>query len=236
MSQYLYAIADRLPEVWQPPVLTIGGCPAIACAVHDVVLIASRVERVPPIGPRALAIHRDIVTSAMDASALLPCPFGTVIADDQVERWLEARREMVEATLERVRGRVEMSVKLLRLDGYGGGTERRRRSEWTPAPAEAMRLRALGDRLIEQADIEDWCYRPSGSDVNAAAAVAFLMTRSEVDGFLTRIAPIAAHASGVAVVPTGPWPAYSFVPPLDRAPSAWSTVPAAAHLLDRRAG
>jgi hypothetical protein len=236
MSQYLYAIADRLPDAWQPPAMTVGGCPAIARAVHDVVLIASRVERIPPAGPRALAMHRDIVTSAMAAPALLPCPFGTVIADDQVERWLEARWEAVEATLERVRGRVEMSVKLLRLDGYGGVTERRRRSEWTPGAADALRLRALGDRLVEQADIEDWCYRPSGGDVNAAAAVAFLMTRNEVEGFLTRIAPIAAHASGVAVVPTGPWPAYSFVPPLDRAPSAWSTVPAAAQLLDRRAG
>jgi hypothetical protein len=236
MSQYLYAIADRLPDAWQPPAMTVGGCPAIARAVHDVVLIASRVERIPPAGPRALAIHRDIVTSAMGAPALLPCPFGTMIADDQLERWLEARRETVETTLERVRGRVEMSVKLLRIDGYGAATERHRRSEWTPGPAEAMRLRALGDRLVEQADIEDWCYRPSGSDANAAASVAFLMTPTEVDGFLTRIAPIAAHAGGVAVVPTGPWPAYSFVPPLDRAPSAWSIVPAAAHLLDRRAG
>ena len=95
----------------------ISGCPAVARPVHDVVVIASRVERVPLVGPRALAIHRDIVTAAMDAPALLPLPFGTLIADDQVERWLEARWETVEATLERVRGRVEMSVKLLRLDG-----------------------------------------------------------------------------------------------------------------------
>jgi hypothetical protein len=41
-----------------------------------------------------------------------------------------------------------------------------------------------------------------------------------MDAFLTRIAPIASRAAGIAVVPTGPWPAYSFVPAFDRFPLA----------------
>src|SRR5262249_683490 len=43
--------------------------------------------------------------------------------------------------------------------------------------------------------------------------------------FLARIAPVASRAVGVAVVPTGPWPAYSFVPAFDRPPLASSAVP-----------
>jgi hypothetical protein len=233
MSQYLYAIVDQIPETWQPPAMTVGGCPAIARPLHDVFVISSRVERVPPPGPRALALHRDVVVSAMDAPALLPLPFGTVTPDDQIERWLDARWDVVEPALDRVRDRVEMSVKLLRLDGDASATDRRRRPDGTPRTADATRLRALGDRLVEQASIEPWCYRPSGSDANVAAVVAFLMARAEVDGFLARIAPIAAHASGVAVVPTGPWPAYSFAPPLDPGPSAWASFSAGVHLLDR---
>jgi hypothetical protein len=42
----------------------------------------------------------------------------------------------------------------------------------------------------------------------------------EVDAFLTRIAPIASRAPGIAVVPTGPLPPYSFVPVFDRFPLA----------------
>ena len=57
-----------------------------------------------------------------------------------------------------------------------------------------------------------------------AASVAFLVPRAEVPALLARIAPIASRAVGVAVVPTGPWPAYSFVPVLDRLPPA-HTVP-----------
>jgi len=39
-----------------------------------------------------------------------------------------------------------------------------------------------------------------------------------VDALLARIAPVVSRAGSIAVVPTGPWPAYSFAPPLDRPP------------------
>jgi hypothetical protein len=52
------------------------------------------------------------------------------------------------------------------------------------------------------------------------AALAFLVPRGEVPAFLARIAPVASHADGVAVVPTGPWAPYSFVPDLGRVPLA----------------
>ena len=48
-----------------------------------------------------------------------------------------------------------------------------------------------------------------------AASVVFLVPREDVPAFLARIAPVAARAGNMAVVPTGPWPAYSFAPPLD---------------------
>ena len=50
----------------------------------------------------------------------------------------------------------------------------------------------------------------------------------------SRECAIRSHATGVAVVPTGPWPPYSFVPDFERAPLA--RVPAAAgDTVDRRA-
>src|SRR5262249_3120854 len=42
---------------------------------------------------------------------------------------------------------------------------------------------------------------------------------------LARIAPVASRAVGVAVGPTGPWPAYSFVPAFDRPPLSSSAGP-----------
>jgi hypothetical protein len=96
-----------------------------------------------------------------------------------------------------------MNVKLLRLSADG------------PARGE---LRALGERLVERASVETWRYRPAESAGNVGASVAFLLPAAEVPAFLTRIAPVASHAVGAAVVPTGPWPAYSFVPAFDQRP------------------
>ena len=80
-------------------------------------------------------------------------------------------------------------------------------------------LRALADALIERAALAQWRYRPSGSAGNVASAVSFLVPRADLGGFLARIAPVASHALGVAVVPTGPWAPYSFVPDLWKAPA-----------------
>jgi hypothetical protein len=60
--------------------------------------------------------------------------------------------------------------------------------------------------------------------------------RPDLTGFLSRIAPVASRAVGVAVVPTGPWPPYSFVPPLERAPSARVAAPSGLDPADRRVG
>jgi hypothetical protein len=81
----------------------------------------------------------------------------------------------------------------------------------------------------------EWRYRPSGSAGNVAASLAFLVPRGEVAGLLARIAPIASHAAGIAVVPTGPWPPYSFVPALGRTRTGW-TPSQAFHAAGRRAG
>src|SRR2546422_5798271 len=68
------------------------------------------------------------------------------------------------------------------------------------------------------------------------ASVAFLLPRGELADFLARIAPVASRAVGVAVVPTGPWPAYSFVPTFDRPPLAPAAPPPTDRAADRRAG
>ena len=109
-----------------------------------------------------------------------------------------------------------MSVKLLRLH-CGHSIDRTCRECADGAPG-VVQLRELAERLVSQAGIERWRYRSPGGGSNVAGSVAFLVARAEVDAFLARIAPIASRAAGIAVVPTGPWPPYSFVPSFDRFP------------------
>ncbi len=213
--RYLYAIVQGLPGTWRPPPGGVGGT-LVRQPFRELLLISTPVASPLPRTPSAEAGHDDVVASLLEAPAVLPFRFGTVVAEAELESWLEARWTRIRAALAELRGRVEMSVRLLPLD------------QRTPDSASARdltgaALRALADRLVERAGLTVWRYCPAGRGANLTASVAFLVPREEVPAFLARIAPVAARAENMAVVPTGPWPAYSFTPSLE----AWASVVAA---------
>jgi len=156
--------------------------------------------------------HHDILPVAA------PADFGVGSGPAWLDAWLAAHAALINTTLAQLRSSVEMNVKLLRLH-CGHSVDRTCRECADGAPG-VVQLRELAERLVTQAGIERWRYRSPGGGSNVAGSVAFLVARAEVDGFLARIAPIASRATGIAVVPTGPWPPYSFVPNFDRFPLA----------------
>jgi hypothetical protein len=207
---YMYAVVEGLPPAWRPPPAVVTAASVDRRPLGPLLLLGSMLDAVPPANPKTLALHHDVVASTLDAQAVLPFRYGTAVADADADAWLAAQRPAIEAALAQVRGCVEMSVKLLRLDG---GLEQQ------GGPGETE-LRALAEQLVDRAGIEQWRYRPAGTGGNVVASVAFLLPRAELAEFLARIAPVASRALGVAVVPTGPWPAYSFVPAFERPPLA----------------
>lgn len=223
---YMYAVVEGLPPAWRPPPAVVPGASVDRRRLGPLLLLGSALDAVPPANPKTLALHHDVVASTLDAHAVLPFRYGTTVAADEAETWLGAQRPALEAALAQVRGCVEMSVKLLRLDG---GIDPPR------GPGE-RELRALAEQLVGRAGVEPWRYRPAGSGGNVIASVAFLVPRTDLAEFLARIAPIASRATGVAVVPTGPWPAYSFVPAFDRPPLAVVPPPPPSSSTERRAG
>jgi hypothetical protein len=228
VNHYLYAIVDRLPARWRPPAAGVAGASVVPRRIDEVVVLSSLLESMPVAGPRMLAVHQDVVASVLDAPATLPFGYGTAVPAAGLEDWLATHRAAITAALGVVRGCVEMAVKLLRLDGHPGVGR-------GPGRPDEPQLQALAEALIERAALPQWRYRPSGSAGNMAAAVSFLVPRADLGGFLARIAPVASHAHDVAVVPTGPWAPYSFVPDLGRPPLA--RMPAGPfEVVGRRAG
>ena len=223
---YMYAVVEGLPPAWRPPPAVVASASVDRRRLGPLLLLGSTLDTVPPANPKTLALHHDVVASTLEAHAVLPFRYGTAVADGDADTWLGAQRAALEAALTQVRGCVEMSVKLLRLDS---GIDPPR------GPGEGE-LRALAEQLVSRAGVEQWRYRPAGTAGNVIASVAFLLPRAELAEFLARIAPIASRAIGVAVVPTGPWPAYSFVPAFDRPPLAVAPPPPQSSPPARRAG
>ena len=239
MNHYVYAIVERLPSRWRPPIAGLAGASVVPRRCDELVVLSSLLDTVPSPSPRSLALHQDVVATLVDAPATLPMPYGTAVPVAELPGWLAGHRATVTTALRAVRGCVEMTVKLLRLEGAIArklaGREGGHPSGPPPGDPGEVELRALAEALAERAALPQWRYRPSGNAGNVTAAVAFLVPRRDLAGFLARIAPVASHAAGVAVVPTGPWVPYSFVPELGR--TAVARVPVGAlDVSGRRAG
>lgn len=192
--EYLYAVVDGLPRRWRPPARGVAGAPVGARRVEDLVAVSSRLPAPPPRTFMSLTQHEDVVRALLDAEALLPLGFGTAVTD--AGTWIRTRLGLVRGALDRLRGSVEMRIRLLRLDaGLPEGA-----------------LAEVADRLVQSAGLPPARCRTQRRPLDTE--LAFLVPRTQIDTFLARLAPVAARAAGMAVVPTGPAPAYHFAPGL----------------------
>src|SRR5262245_29526956 len=168
-ADYLYAIVEGLPRRWRFDADGVGDGPVVARSLHDLVLISSAVDTVPPPTPRAVARHDEVIATALRALAVLPLPFGTVVPAFEVDGWLASHLALIHAHLPRLRRHLQMTVRLVSL---------------TPSAEAPASLRATAERLVERAGVPDWCYRDDGVQ---ASSLAFLVPRDGVGDFLARV-------------------------------------------------
>lgn len=213
MPYHLYGILERLPQAGHLSEAGVDDRPVHARRIGGLVVLTSLLERPPRPGPRALGQHLEVLTAMSAPGPLFPLRYGVTVPFADLAPWLAARTATIRAGLSLVRGRVEMRVSVLALH-FGEG--------------DPVRLRAVADRVTAAAGYGRCRRHVGGRTGNAAITLAFLVPRAEMDTFLARIAPVAARAGDVAVVPSGPWPAWTFVPTLDVAAPALGEAIAAA--------
>jgi hypothetical protein len=160
--------------------------------------------------------HEAVVEDLMESSTVLPMRFGTRVADEaDLQKVLHERRDEFEATIERVRGAVELGVRAqLRpvenaatvAAGAGPGStylleraERRRLADDT-----AARIHEPLARLARRSAARTGALEPG------SFKGAYLVDRDRVDAFRARVSELASEIEGASIVCTGPWPPYSF--------------------------
>jgi Gas vesicle synthesis protein GvpL/GvpF len=178
----LYAIAGRAG----PPLPELASVRELPC--NGLMALCGPAGEEEAVTEEALWRHEEIVEALMENRDLLPVRYGTRLADEQaVAREVAARSEELRAALERVRGAVELSLRV-----------RVREAGAMPNVHETLRPLA-----------RDAVARPV-HDEHEVLRNAYLVDRDAVGCFRDEVARLQEANPELALLLTGPWPAYSF--------------------------
>jgi hypothetical protein len=153
----------------------------------------------------ALWRHEALLERLMEERDLLPVRFGTRLPDEAAaRRAIDARHGELTAGLERVRGAVELALRVEARgaacsgDGTGRGYMTARAAGLRTAAAVHEPLAALARASV---------LRPGRELLRAA----YLVDRGAVDAFVALVTHLQrVHDDALALVCTGPWPPFSF--------------------------
>jgi hypothetical protein len=200
---WVYAIADR-PDL-------VPGAPLEAVTHDGVAAIFTRVEDAPSEpAPEALWAHEQVVEQLMADRAVLPMRFGTTLAgDDDLRGVLTERHDEFAAALDRVRGRVELGLRVMAT----GDPE--------PAPpptsgrdyvlSKLASARAAADLHEPLAQLAVDARRQPARGGDEVLRAAYLVDHATVARFRSAVDDLARSRPDLALLCTGPWPPYAFV-------------------------
>jgi hypothetical protein len=223
---YVYAIVDQ-PDLDLPAVRGFGGAPIGCLRVDDLMAITSPVEGAVPLSRDNLLCHERVIEALMRTRAVLPARFGTTTEGTQrIQQTLEAQGANFRANLDRVRGKVEIAVRV----GWQPEAEepiaRPRAADVRDGRSYMQALLAQSQRSQHQrATAEDLAARLTAGLADLADAAvekvlptpqlllkaAYLVRQEHVPEIKRRIETLRADHPALAILATGPWPAYSFV-------------------------
>ena len=192
------------PVPVRPPLrtMTVG---AISAVVRDG-------ARPPAPTDAALRRHDAIVrTVAAAARAILPVRFGTLVQDlEELRLLLGARQRALHERLRAVRGRVQMTVRVLEpvKEIVRSGRLQPARSGTAYLKARAAEHDVAGFAPVRDA-VRRWIRDERVEKRDGLASVYHLVPRGAAAGYRRALEQAAADA-GVRLVVTGPWPPYAF--------------------------
>ena len=222
---YLYAITDR-PD--QPP----GGGPGLGGEALQSVVCRDIAAIVSPLGvgevePTAANVwrHERVIEALMAERAALPARFGVALKSAQVmQERLAERYDAFAANLERVRGRVELGLRVLwrAAEPAPRATRERASGGYSYLMARLDEERhAETERRAAEAQVAELVHDLAPLAVDRVEAVlvtprlllnaAYLVDRRQVPAFEQAVRQQQAGHPELRFLCTGPWPAYHFV-------------------------
>lgn len=216
---YVYALTD----VARPAPFTSGKRKLQALEVKGVSAIVEAVRARRPVTEETLrAQHATVARLARRFEALLPVRFGAVFAPHDLAARMESDHEVIRRALERVRGRVQMTI---RLHGAPARPLPREASgtAWLIARIERDRLLRRTAAQVRRAVslfVDAERIDPGKGDLQGT--VYHLVKSQHVEPYTSAITAVAPALAPIRVTITGPWPVFAFAPELGRGRSRGS--------------
>lgn len=240
MMSYVYAVTDR-PNAPLPQQLGFGDEALAQVVFRDIgAVVSARCGPHVPAAADEVWRHEQVVESLMSAHAVLPMRFGTLLAScDEVESMLRRGYPHFVEDIARVRDHVEIGIRFLTLlkpeaapSTSASAQSRLPASDGIAQPAMTpgtayLRTKLLGeherrDRRHAELELVRKTYRILAEHAAAskldddsvdapALSAAFLVHRGGFASFRQLVARLADADRELALLCTGPWPAYSFV-------------------------
>ena len=214
---WVYAVCER-PEKWAPRGHGLAQAPLEGIIERQLLAVVTRHPQTPAgPAPDALWEHERVVERLMAERAVLPMRFGTTLPEaDALRAALAARHAELLAALERVRRRVELGVRAVDIAGSSPPPTT------PPANGREYLLAKLAHNTGAERTAES-LHRPLAAlavdgrchPVHRPREVlrgSYLVDRAEVPAFRVAVERLQRERPAVALLCTGPWPPYSFVP------------------------
>jgi Gas vesicle synthesis protein GvpL/GvpF len=188
--------------------------------LQGVYALVERSDRPPVVSEQALRDQHQVIAHLHARSdALLPARFGACLDARELESIVEQRRKVIVEALRLVRGRSQMTIRLLVAELTGpvraaaGGKEtatgteylESRRASMSALPAElsaaseAVRGITVGERF-------------ESGRARAAAMLYHLVDRGQIAAYRDQLAGVGSDDGRLTV--TGPWAPFAFTPDL----------------------
>ena len=239
MKFYVYCLSDELADESVGGLTGVGGASVRLLRAGGLSAVASEFagERVAVTRENLLA-HNRVNAHVLARVTPLPFRFGTLADEARLSAYVASNESALAEALARVRGCVEMGVKLRVEEGAASGVEEDSASRVEEVKVEeagasgvgqgtafllAKRREILGEESLK-ARAEDAAARLAEcvaklareSDVRLSPEgpivlrASHLVAREDVAEYRARVRDLGAGLRGLQLLASGPWPPYSF--------------------------
>jgi hypothetical protein len=211
---WIYGICDGT-EPLPPGSRGLAGAPLEALGEGGLLAVFTRHAQ-PPCDPApdALWAHEQVVERLMAERTVVPLRFGSTVAGEAaLRRLLAERRESLTETIARIRGRVELGVRVLDEAPAAVADEPRSGRDYVLGRLQDSRRAEHATAALHEplAVLARDAVRQPLRAADELLRGAYLVDRAGVPRFCTGVQRLQAEHPDMAILCTGPWPAYSFV-------------------------